>query len=86
MAKFYSMQAHTTTIDGVELFYSYYTPVAILMGGVLMKTARKFSSTTTRQVNRYVKDAWEKTHRIMTIPNDEFKRIVSKYTSFIGLL
>jgi hypothetical protein len=86
MAKFHSMNAHTTTIDGVEIFYSYYTPVAFNMGGVLMLTARKFSSTTTRQVNRYVRDTWEKTHRVMTIPNDEFKRIISKYTAYLGLL
>jgi hypothetical protein len=42
-------------VDGVEVFFSYKTPVAgFIPGRGYVRTDRKYSVTTTKHINKYV--------------------------------
>jgi hypothetical protein len=57
MKKFHSMNAYTLPISNyIEIFISYYTPIGVNVGGRFMTSNRKYSSSTTRQANRYVRE------------------------------
>jgi len=38
-----------------EIFFSYKTPVAICEDGVIYKTEKKFSKTTSKHINNFIK-------------------------------
>lgn len=42
--------------DNKVIFFSYNTPVAANIGGKWYKTEKKFSSTTTRHINKYLSE------------------------------
>jgi hypothetical protein len=58
--RFHTHNAYTLAIKGIgELFFSYDTPIGLNLyafGGKFMTSNRKYSSSTTRQTNRYVKE------------------------------
>jgi hypothetical protein len=39
-----------------EVFFSYYTPIGVNVGGKFITSKRKYSTSTTRQTNRYIKE------------------------------
>ena len=58
--RFHTHNAYILPIKGIgELFFSYDTPIGLNLyafGGKFMTSNRKYSSSTTRQTNRYVKE------------------------------
>lgn len=55
--RFHSHNAYILPISNyIEIFISYYTPIGVNVGGRFMTSNRKYSSSTTRQANRYVKE------------------------------
>jgi hypothetical protein len=60
--RFHSHNAYTlpiTDADGIifaEVFFSYYTPIGVNVSGKFITSKHKYSSSTTRQTNRYVKE------------------------------
>ena len=56
--KFHYMNATIYSNFNYKVLFSYATPVAIvdLRDGVIFITKRKYSSSTTRQINRFVKE------------------------------
>ncbi|AFC21234.1 hypothetical protein GAP31_053 [Cronobacter phage vB_CsaM_GAP31] len=47
-------QTEITKSNGDQVFVSYSTPVAAIIGGLSYKTDRKYSATTTRHVNAWL--------------------------------
>jgi hypothetical protein len=58
--QFHTMNAYTLAIKGIgELFFSYDTPIGLNLyafGGRFLTSNHKYSVSTTRQTNRYVKE------------------------------
>lgn len=55
-------QTMITLADGSQVFYSYSTPVAAVIGGFSYKTDRKYSATTTRHVNAWLGNGGKNAH------------------------
>ena len=52
-----SNQTQVSLADGTEVLFSYSTPVAALVPGKgWMRTAKKWSTTTTKHINRWLAD------------------------------
>ena len=47
-------QTEVTLSNGDQVFFSYETPVAAIVGGLSYKTEKKFSTTTTRHLNKWL--------------------------------
>lgn len=47
-------QTELTLANGDQVFFSYETPVAAIVDGRSYKTEKKFSSTTTRHLNKWL--------------------------------
>jgi hypothetical protein len=55
--RFHSHNAYILELSNyVDILISYYTPIGARVGGKFMTSNRKYSSSTTRQTNRYVKE------------------------------
>ena len=70
-------------INGCILLYSYSTPVAgkntdgWYVGNAMFKTDRKWSSTTSRHINKWFREVWDvdaKTE-VQEIPQEEINHI-----------
>lgn len=62
-------QSHVVELpNGVNVFISYWTPVAFVKNGVVYLTLKKFSSTTSKQVTRFARFSAGKTY----LNNDDF--------------
>lgn len=55
-----SNMTEITLNDGTQVLFSYKTPVACWKDGQFYKTAKKWSNTTTRHVNKWAHCAIEK--------------------------
>lgn len=58
--------------NGVEIFFSYETPVVINTGKEILVTDQKFSSTTSKHINAYV-SGW-KTRKV---PQSEIENFLA---------
>lgn len=47
-------QTELTLANGDQVFFSYETPVAAIVDGLSYKTEKKFSTTTTRHLNKWL--------------------------------
>jgi hypothetical protein len=80
--QFHSMNAYTINADGLTIFYSYKTPILIIIDdfNVAFKNPAWYSSTTTRQVNRYLREHPEiKVHAIETYGAKSFLDIIKHH-------
>jgi hypothetical protein len=55
--------------DGTQILFSYQTPVACWVNGQFYKTAKKWSNTTTRHVNKWA-------HCAINQPQEYFDNLV----------
>jgi len=61
-------------IEGVgAIFFSYQTPVAANLSGTLYKTTKKWSTTTSKHINK-----WLAGERADEMPQDFFDSLLSK--------
>jgi hypothetical protein len=60
--RFHSHNAYVLPIKDVngfifgEIFFSYYTPIGVNVGGKFITSNHSYSVSTTRQKNRYIKE------------------------------
>jgi hypothetical protein len=55
--RFHSHNAYILELSNyVDILISYYTPIGARVGGKFMTSNHKYSSSTTRQTNRYIKE------------------------------
>lgn len=80
MERFHSHNAYTQNIETIngkrfQVFYSYATPVAVYnyQNNIVIKVDRRFSSSTTRQVNRYANE-WN--CMTLTMSAEDFKGMI----------
>jgi hypothetical protein len=59
-----SKSAACLTVNGNKVFYSYKTPVAVLLNGEFFVTTEKFSSTTSKHVNLFIREVGISPNRI----------------------
>lgn len=49
-------QSHVIDTPNAKVFVSYYTPIAIVKDDYILVVDQKFSSTTSRQTTRFIRD------------------------------
>ena len=67
------------TKEPFKVFRSYATAVAIEFNGYILKTAKKYSQTTSRQVNRYIKENFTNPNMTFEVEHGRFKKLLEQY-------
>ena len=69
--------------DGTEIYFSYETPVAGYSNKLgYVKTNQWYSSTTTRHINRYLRDAQGLDHtklKVSEVSQDTINNLIREY-------
>lgn len=72
LKRYGSKSAACLTINSFnKVFYSYKTPVAVLLDGEFFVTTEHFSNTTTKHINLFIRDVGVSASRI---PQGEIRR------------
>lgn len=73
--QFHSMQAYIKDLGNTnQVFISYYTPVLVKHNGIWVSSPKKYSRTTTIQVNRFIS---ENRIRPVEVEHDYFLKVLS---------
>jgi hypothetical protein len=76
------MNAYVQTLkNDVRVFVSYYTPIALIIKNKIITSDKKYSSTTSRQKNRFIK---EYALKVNTISHENFLKLLKKYNIYKG--
>ena len=66
--------------DGTEILFSYETPVAGYSNSLgFVKTDHWYSSTTTRHINRYLKDSTFRIDDVKTVDQSVINNLIREY-------
>ena len=63
--------------EAVEVLRSYQTVVAFKLNGTVYRDKMKYSQTTTRQTNRYIKETVPSYDYVIEVDHDTFKTLLN---------
>ena len=83
MENFHYHNAYIKTLEnGISVFVSYYTPIALVIKNRIITSDKKYSRSTTMQKNRFI---GEKGLKVKHIEHDYFVKLLDQYNIMKGL-
>jgi hypothetical protein len=80
---FHHHNAYIKTLEnGIHVFVSYYTPIALVIKNKIITSSKKYSRTTTLQKNRFIS---ENGLKVKNIDHKQFIKLLDQYNIMKGL-